>query len=90
MFSFSSCVFFLKRGRFLVFRFFVLLSSVFSKKLVVSASYKRRYTSDSHANAATGLKDHAEEKRGKVLLMEQWRGGLAVQSNGRRSMSLLL
>lgn len=49
--------------------FLFLLSSSFSKKPVVSASYKRRYTSDSHANAGTGLK---EEKRGKVLLMEKW------------------
>lgn len=73
MFSFSSFVFFLERGRFLsLYIFFFLLSSSFSKKPVVSASYKRRYTSDSHANAVTGLKEDAEEKRGKVLLMEKW------------------
>ncbi len=72
MFSFSSSSFFLERGRFWAFIFFFLLSSSFSKKPVVSASYKRRYTSDSHANAGTGLKEDAEEKRGKVLLMEKW------------------
>lgn len=71
----------------MVFRFFVLLSSLFSKKPVVSASYKRRYTSDSHANAGTGLKDDAEEKRGKSAIDGAMERGV---SYGRRSMSLLL
>lgn len=54
----------------------------FPKASVVGASYKRRYTSNSHANAEGDLEKRG--RKGKCAIESQWReGGKGVRRWGR-------
>lgn len=50
-----------------------LLSPFFLKAGVVGASYKRRYTSDSHANVEGDLEKRG--RKGKCAIESQWWDG---------------